>query len=344
MLLTNNNYKVEVECLLKDSRAVNIAVAFWGKGAEVLLDDVDKETSRIICNLNMGGTNPKTIRHIRDAGYNIQHADNFHGKVLFGQKAYILGSANFSTNGLGLEGDQLANLQELGLKGEDNAVLQDLNAWFETLWTSSKKIKDKDLKKLEKIWAEGRTGKLDLSENYRSLKSSDFEGVKAYATFTYSEDDPTADSLLKKQKEKEKKRIGKDDDLRVDDEYFSDWSCFSDWPDRNEDRKGQSEGDLPVESFLIDVEVDKKMTKVIEIRSIYKRIPEFDCASGDKSIQMVKEVAEFGTVKNASPKWGKLLKQLEVCAAEYLKTDDFKQRAEEAHIVSLSRLLKEIGR
>ncbi len=332
MLLTTENYKAHIESLLTNSKTLNIAVAYWGVGPEGLLANVDKKTTRIICNLNMGGTNPHAIERIRDAGYNIKHLDDFHAKVVCGQSEYILGSANISANGLGLEGDQVAKLLELGIQGSEKSVLREVNTWFEGIWDDSKKITDLDLKRLKKIWAKRRTDMLDLSgKNYR-LDSSLFDGVNAYVCFTTVEDDPEAEKQGEKALEVVRTRIEKETGEIADDSIFDTWSHFIDWRD------------LPIESYLIDVYVNEDITEVFEITSIYKREPGLDQSSKHKSIQMVQEVPDFFCIKNGNSRgWRKLLKDLEICAIKYVETLSKDENRDPEYIIPLSELLKEIG-
>lgn len=82
-----------------------MAVAFWGANARKELGfdrrPRDSKPVTIICNLEMGGTNPSEIKQLRRLrNVEVLQADRLHGKVyLFGSEV-LIGSSNASANGL----------------------------------------------------------------------------------------------------------------------------------------------------------------------------------------------------------------------------------------------------
>lgn len=152
MFLTNKQYLLSVKSLLTQSSTVDIAVAFWGQGAEFLIAPQGK-TLRIICNLAMGGTNPEVIRTLRTyACVEIKNHDRLHAKVLLGDQQGIVGSANCSANGLNYEGNELLGWHEAGYRVDDPAQLQQMQAWFDTRWAEAHPITDTMLNEAAQLW------------------------------------------------------------------------------------------------------------------------------------------------------------------------------------------------
>ncbi|MFZ3184307.1 MAG: phospholipase D family protein, partial [Pseudomonas sp.] len=116
MFLSEDAYLANVKSLLAESTAVDIAVAFWGRGAEPLIPQKGKKL-RILCNLGMGGTNPEVISTLRTyPSVEIKNLDRLHAKVMIGDQQAIIGSANCSANGLNFEGEELAGWHEAGYR------------------------------------------------------------------------------------------------------------------------------------------------------------------------------------------------------------------------------------
>lgn len=135
-----------------DSSAIKFAVAYWGQGAEDLLR-VDRRYV-IVCNLSSGGTNPFVIRKIRDMkNVDLKQHDRLHAKVCIFSTGSLITSANFSTNGLWLEGEDTAGLEEAGWQttADDDDYVRAL-MWFDRLRTCARPISDGDITRAEKTW------------------------------------------------------------------------------------------------------------------------------------------------------------------------------------------------
>ncbi|EXI65167.1 MAG: hypothetical protein AW08_03439 [Candidatus Accumulibacter adjunctus] len=129
---------------------IAIAVAFWGKGAEALLP-ADRRF-RLICNLSMGGTNPAVIETLlARPGIDVRHLPDLHAKVVLTASGAVVSSANFSANGLGLDGG--AGWQEAGmLIPADDPEFVKAYGWFEQLWRMAQPITETTLAEAAKQW------------------------------------------------------------------------------------------------------------------------------------------------------------------------------------------------
>jgi hypothetical protein len=102
--LTGQLLQEAIRDVLKSAN-VRCAVAFWGRGAEKSFG-AKISNVKIICNLNMGGTNPEPIKILsKDVRrFELRQCDTLHAKVYIGDQSAVVTSANNSTNGLGVEG------------------------------------------------------------------------------------------------------------------------------------------------------------------------------------------------------------------------------------------------
>jgi len=162
MFLTSQNYLQEFKSLLQTGGHISLAVAFWGQGAQEVLDDAGGGGSlRLLCNLGGGGTNPRVIRDLLGLGSDrpgleVLTLDTLHAKVAIGDQTTIVGSANISANGLGFEGPECVGWQEAGLLVSDNSLRLQMQAWFDDLWKQGEKITEEKLKAAENVWLKNR--------------------------------------------------------------------------------------------------------------------------------------------------------------------------------------------
>lgn len=134
-----------------------LAVAFWGKGAAGELfgpGHLDRDDLRIVCDLGMGATNPEALAELgaprRDG---LRHRPGLHGKVYLSAAGLVVGSANASSNGIGLGADP-AGLIEVGtFSAAGSPAWQAAAAWFETLWARAEAI---DAAAMDSAWANWR--------------------------------------------------------------------------------------------------------------------------------------------------------------------------------------------
>lgn len=107
MFVTSADYENAVASIAEEKGELLVAVAFWGRGAESIVHRRRGKPVKIICNLTSGGTNPATIETLQGIDKVIlKQCDRLHAKVIVGSKTAVVGSANFSCNGLNLEGEE----------------------------------------------------------------------------------------------------------------------------------------------------------------------------------------------------------------------------------------------
>lgn len=131
MLLTDEAYSSEVKALASAATPVDMAIAFWGRGAQELIAASPSGRRRIVCNLVSGGTNPMVIRALLSAtDIDVRQDESLHAKVILGTGHGIVGSAN----GLGFESDDRGSWIEAGYLLRDHTQLTEARRWFEKLW------------------------------------------------------------------------------------------------------------------------------------------------------------------------------------------------------------------
>ncbi|SDF96860.1 MULTISPECIES: phospholipase D-like domain-containing protein [Rhodanobacteraceae] len=155
MFVSGDAYSTRVKELFATEQPLDVAIAFWGTGAEAKAVSKAGSARRIICNLGSGGTNPDVIEKLGESPrVSVKKLDNLHAKVVIGKDVAIVGSANFSANGLGLEDGELAYWQEAGYIVTDKAELKRLRTWFTSLWDSeASTITPLDIKNAREAWA-----------------------------------------------------------------------------------------------------------------------------------------------------------------------------------------------
>lgn len=165
MFLTSKTYFTATKNLVSDNQKIDIAVAFWGKGASDLISDPGKKF-RVICNLNSGGTNPSVISSmLENKNLKIRTLDKLHAKVIISENKAIVGSANFSSNGLNLEGDLVhQGWEEAGIEVKNKIAVAEIQVWFDELWKSSKPITPSMLENAHIAW--------DARTPYRPVSTS----------------------------------------------------------------------------------------------------------------------------------------------------------------------------
>lgn len=141
-----------------EAEPLRIAVAFWGNGAERIV--ASERRYQIICNLLSGGTNPEVIRALRVMpNVEIRHLAELHAKVILTSTLAIVGSANFSADGLGIGNIARAGWLEAAAVIEATAV----ERWFEAHWQAASEVSDEELGLAAAAWENRGNGRSDVS-------------------------------------------------------------------------------------------------------------------------------------------------------------------------------------
>lgn len=264
--LDSKNYLEEFNNLIEGEGEILIAVAFWGSGSEKLIPKIfDGRSFRIICNLGSGGTNPLVIRKIIEAsvdnpGVKIMNLDNLHAKVAIGKKSAIVGSANLSINGLGLEDGECATWHEAGMLVHEKSQLKQMREWFDCLWEKSTAISEEELKKSFDQWINNRKCRPINSKKLIDAETHDLINRNIYIAI-YQEDtnEKSHEEFIKIQGHAKQSDSLFLKNTKLD--FFEEWSDDSDEP-------------LPVDAPIITMLYGpgKGLTHV----SAWERIPQLD--------------------------------------------------------------------
>ena len=156
LLTTAGEHLNAIRDLIARSKDVDVAVAFWGAGASDALILPAKRRgprTRILCNLTSGATNPGEIEALMRAKCQVRTSPRLHAKIWLGSTSLIVGSANASANGLGLEGAELTRWEEVSYRIMSLDAIAAARVWFESQWESAKPVND-DI--LHLAWEEWR--------------------------------------------------------------------------------------------------------------------------------------------------------------------------------------------
>lgn len=161
MFVTSSKYEKLVASIWAEDTEICAAVAFWGKGAETLIPTRPGARAKIMCNLASGATNPDVIDVLLTMnGIQLRQHDRLHAKVLIGSEGALVGSANFSSNGLNLEGSELHGWHEAGLISRNPSEIRAMKRWFRDLWNESRAIRAADIAAARTKWKNRRATRI----------------------------------------------------------------------------------------------------------------------------------------------------------------------------------------
>ena len=115
-----------------------------------------RRTVRIVCNLTMGGTNPRVIEEFIAEGIQVKHNPTLHSKVYWTDKGVVLGSANASSSGLSLEGREQEGWLEAAIFSNRESETDMTHNYVNDIWCHSEEITDPILKEACKNWRRRR--------------------------------------------------------------------------------------------------------------------------------------------------------------------------------------------
>lgn len=157
-LIRGTQLMSDLTLLCERSERMHLAVAFWGEGATDALGlaKAPGELS-VVCNLRMGGTNPKEIRRLREIGARVKHSDTLHAKIYLFDRHGVVGSANASANGLSLQRGEVGGWTEANVLFEAGPLLDETRALFNEIWHASADVTEPDLITAQAAWDRRRT-------------------------------------------------------------------------------------------------------------------------------------------------------------------------------------------
>ncbi|NLG90375.1 MAG: hypothetical protein GX486_00755 [Acetobacter sp.] len=222
---------------------IKCAVAFWGDSFVQERMPLLKG-AKILCNIDMGGTNPKALRALGapDAD-NIRYDKALHAKVYISSLGAIVCSANASNNGVGT-GGKSAQLCEAGHFYEtESADYRAVVMWFHRKFDSAQRVLEDDLKQAERLFIQGWRPSVPITppgSMFQYLRDDQQRAPNAQlfpenVGFIFSHDEPTA-SEITDSRQKAYDQVGKSGEIDIkkipDDWIFVDWSAdqIENWP------------------------------------------------------------------------------------------------------------------
>jgi hypothetical protein len=177
----------EAARLVVDQRS-DIAVAFWGRGAAVALGLGDALAgTRILLNADSGACNPAELESLlKYETIEVRNCARLHAKVIIGSEM-LVGSANMSSNGLGLEGNELRGWVEacaLMPLESDNGIAR---GWFEDLWKSAEPLDEMVIARAARAHRALRQGRIQRGYAGRYLSLDALDGAPIYVVLTDDE-------------------------------------------------------------------------------------------------------------------------------------------------------------
>ena len=181
--LTGPSILEQVQTVVGQGGDVVIAVAYWGDGAVEQTGIARRENgrTRILCDLFSGACNPDEIAALLELGAEVRTQRGMHAKVWTSGSHVIVGSANASMNGLGLEADfsSVPNV-EAAVQLRDSTIAGEVRDWFDRIWDQALPVNAEVLAESRHLWDRKQTaGRMSSAVmNHRIL---------AYCQANYSE-------------------------------------------------------------------------------------------------------------------------------------------------------------
>ena len=152
LFLDDDQVGPEIRRLTTGAR-LRCAVAFWGDGAaQGLFEGSPPSDARLICDVSMGGSNPRELRSIgAPNNMNLRHLHGLHAKVYISQLGLITSSSNASNHGIGfIESARLIEAGTFHYPG--SAAYKQAAEWFERIWRHSIQIDEATLQLADESW------------------------------------------------------------------------------------------------------------------------------------------------------------------------------------------------
>lgn len=219
------------------------AVAFWGDGAAgELFGGIIDRSARIICDLSMGGTNPRELRTLgAPTNAHLRYRDGVHAKVYLSDRGVVIASANASDRGVGFKLEP-ARLIEAGVLAPHDesrgSIWAQAFRWFEKQWPKATKVDKAALARAQTTWdlrqAAARRGGAPAggSQGRHSLFDVACQNPKIFDDIGFAFASTRIEPVERKRRlQRDKKEVGAKDIGKL--QTYTDWGKdFDRWPER----------------------------------------------------------------------------------------------------------------
>lgn len=252
---------------IQGSQTFRGAIAFWGAGAVKQLGLTGAHNIEVVCNVDMGGTNPVVIKELLELNAAVRIHPRLHAKLGLTDGFGFVGSSNASANGLGFQGGSAQGWEELNVVFEEVGDLARLQEEFARLWEMSSPLEgpgDKRLAEAAEKWAlrQSVLGQTGISpggpDNLVDSLLSDpdrFRGGNIHVIMY-----PPLLPEEEERYEQQKAKALQDVDLSV----VRTLDVYWDWDP------------LPEVAYLLDVAVPGPRRKRFRYQGVYERMPRYD--------------------------------------------------------------------
>lgn len=259
-LCTESSIAAEVRTLVKTSKEVKLAVAYWGDGACKRLSLATAAKLTVICNARSGSCNPKELERLLELqgrGARIQTLDDLHAKVYLTREGAIVGSSNASANGQAEDGEAADSLREANLLIDNGEALDTLSTWFDAALEASEELNSAIVDEVRAIWGDRNrdSRRKRLTRKHASLLKAArddptaFQNANIFIALYTERSDPEAKSAVKNYKEKRRQDNEKVQDTQLKKVLGMPWWTYDGWK-------------LPSASWLIDCYDGPRTTRI----------------------------------------------------------------------------------
>ncbi len=190
ILTAPDDIRLAIRTTIASSESSSIAVPYWGgRVVQALgLEGNLKGRVQILCNLPSGSCDPVIINDLMARGASVRSLSSLHAKAYIGSELAVVGSANASTEGLGLRRD--AGWNEACVAVTSRTSLAELDRWFATLWHDAADLSDRRVARLLLESAALRYNRrndgeaIDLLETLRNYPE-DLRNAKLFVTLDW---------------------------------------------------------------------------------------------------------------------------------------------------------------
>lgn len=154
MFLTGETLSASVQKILGGNR-VRCAVAFWGLGAAAFMKSAgtDMASTKILCDLSMGGCWPGALRDLgAPTNGALRRRDGLHAKVYISDRGMVVGSPNASANGIGFPDCMPTWLEAGTFHKSGSAAWKQAVTWFDAEFDAASSVDRDALEYAELNW------------------------------------------------------------------------------------------------------------------------------------------------------------------------------------------------